>query len=198
MRLVMVILLVLLGCSGVVQPSASPVPTSTPSPVPTGVPSESLVLPQEIKSSMLSHDQLVQWADWFAWELTLPPDGPLVRMEYDFKSTLSSCDRSFTNAQAAQARTENNHFSRLPYSHKYEWKSSTQGLQDVNFWETLYDPNISDSDQATVQEIVGDFMWRYQLSVTRLIAHYSSIDCEDTVDLLQELLYPHYDSLPFS
>ena len=197
MRLTMVILLVLIGCSGAVQTSVPTAP-STPTTVPTAVQSESLVLPREIESSMLSHDQLVQWADWFAWELTLPPDGPLVRMEYDFKSTLASCGCSFTRDQASEVTAENTHFSRLPYSHKYVWKSSTQGLQDVNFWETLYDPNISDSDRATVQEIVGDFMWRYQLSVTKLISHYSSIDCEDTVDLLQELLYPHYDSLPFS
>ena len=190
----LLLVLVMAACQSSPSPTTPAALTSTPNP--TGDATESLALPRKVIPQMLSYEQLTQWADWFAWELTLPPDGPMVRMEHDFSATLASCDRAFTETQAARAKTENNHFSLLPYS--YKWKSSTVGLQDVDFWQTLSDPNISASDWIEVQDIVGDFVWRYQTSVTRLIMLYEGIGCEDTVDLLQELLYPHYNDLPLS
>ena len=180
-----------LGCSGAVKPSVSPDHTSTPTS--TEVTSETQELPHKVNSTKLSHNQLIQWVDWFAWELAQPPDGPMLRMTYDFTDTLVSCDRSFTEDQAKRTRAENNQFSAIPYS--YKW-NGTSALHNVAFWGTLRNPTRSASRLAKARDIVGDFMWKYQLSVTRLIGHYGGIGCEETVDLLQELLYPHYDTLP--
>lgn len=165
--------------------------TATATPEPTATPPPS---PPKVSARDLTQEHLLKWAEWFAWELTLPPNGPMLVMTYGFADSQYSCEREFSEDEAHRARAQESRFRQLPYKHS--WKGSSWGLQKTDFWQTLSDPDITTPDLELVQDIVADFVWQYRDSVFSMAYLYDLRGCPHSLDILGALLYPHYDELP--